>query len=70
MKSPKASSEKIRLPRKNAGLAELADFFDRHDGADLFDQGITAVDRDKSDLDQMLMRREAMTPSSGRDTAR
>ena len=46
----------IRLPRKNASYTELADFFDRHDGSDLLGKGITAVDRDRSDLDQMLLR--------------
>ena len=56
MKSSKPSSKKIQLPRKTASYTELADFFDRHDGADLFDQGITVVDRDRSDLDQMLLR--------------
>jgi hypothetical protein len=46
---------KIRLPRENASYTELADFFDRHDGTDLLDQGITEIDPDRSDLDRMLL---------------
>jgi hypothetical protein len=48
--------DKIQLPKKNASYTELADFFDRHDCADLLAKGITAVDPDTSDLDQMLLR--------------
>lgn len=44
----------IRLPRQTAGYTELADFFDRHDGTDLLDQGIVEVDVDRADLDRML----------------
>ena len=57
MKAPKAKSEaaRIRLPRKTASHAELSDFFDRHDGADLLEQGIMAVDPDHADLERMLL---------------
>jgi hypothetical protein len=56
MKAPKAKREaaKIRLPPKTASHAELSDFFDRHDGVDLLDQGIMAVDPDHEDLERML----------------
>jgi hypothetical protein len=57
MKATKAKREvsRIRLPRKTASHAELSDFFDRHDGADLLDQGIMAVDPDHEDLERMLL---------------
>jgi hypothetical protein len=45
---------RIRLPRQTASYKELADFFDRHDGTDLLDQGIMEVDRDSADPDRML----------------
>lgn len=45
---------RIRLPRRSAGYAELADFFDRHDAVDLLTQGVTEADPDRSDLDRML----------------
>ena len=51
--SPK--TKKIRLPRRNAGYGELADFFERHDGVDLVKQGIMEIDPDHEDLDKMLM---------------
>ncbi|MGA2593167.1 MAG: hypothetical protein ABSH32_24900 [Bryobacteraceae bacterium] len=44
----------IRLPRESASYTELDDFFDRHDGIDLLDQGITEIDPDRADLDRML----------------
>ena len=56
MKPPKVTSRTIPLPRKDAGFSELADFFDRHDASDLLDKGISAIDPDTSDLDQMLLR--------------
>ena len=56
MRPSKPASKSIRLPRKNASYTELADFFDRHDGSDLMARGITAIDPDRSDLDQMLLR--------------
>ena len=56
MRASKPVHKKIRLPRSNASYKELADFFDRHDGSDLLDQGITEFDPDRSDLDQMLLR--------------
>ncbi|HYW45014.1 MAG TPA: hypothetical protein VE959_19285 [Bryobacteraceae bacterium] len=46
---------RIRLPRKSAGYPELSDFFDRHDGTDLEDQGIMEVDPDRADLDRMML---------------
>jgi len=51
---PKKKSPRIRLPQRDAGYAELADFFDRHDGVDLLDQGIVEIDPDREDLDRML----------------
>ena len=56
MKPSKPAGKSIRLPGKNASYTELADFFDRHDGTDLMAKGITAIDPDRSDLDQMLLR--------------
>jgi hypothetical protein len=50
----KKKTGRIRLPRRTAGYNELADFFDRHDGTDLLDQGITEIDPDRADLDRML----------------
>ena len=56
-------SSRIRLPRNDASYAELADFFDRHDGVDLQDQGIMEIDPDRADLDRMLLEcREASKP--------
>src|SRR6266496_4830997 len=52
-KSPKKPT-RIRLPKKGATYAELSNFFDRHEGVDLIDQGITEIDPDRSDLDRML----------------
>ena len=43
------------MPRKDASYAALADFFDRHDGVDLQDQGIMEIDPDRADLDRMLL---------------
>jgi hypothetical protein len=51
----KNKPRRIRLPRKSASYAELSDFFDRHDGFDLLDQGITEIDPDREDLDRMLL---------------
>jgi hypothetical protein len=59
----KKKTARIQLPPANAGYRQLADFFDRHDGTDLLDQGITEVDPDRADLDRMLRRgREASQP--------
>ena len=44
----------IRLPRKDASYSELSSFFDRHDGVDLLEQGITEIDPDHEDLERML----------------
>lgn len=46
---------KIKIPRPNASYDELADFFERHDGVDLLDQGIMEIDPDTSDLEEMLL---------------
>ena len=56
MKSRQALKKprRIRRPRKIAGYEELDEFFDRHDGADLIDQGILEVDPDREDLERML----------------
>ena len=51
----RSGAARIRLPRKTASHAELSDFFDRHDGVDLLDQGIVAVDPDHEDLERMLL---------------
>ena len=56
MKPSKPGGKSLRLPGKDASYKELADFFDRHDGSDLLAKGITAIDPDRSDLDQMLLR--------------
>ena len=49
------ASRSIRLPRRNASYAELDDFFNRHDGAELLEQGIMETDPDREDLDRMLL---------------
>jgi hypothetical protein len=54
-KQTKNKSRRIRLPRKSASYAELSDFFDRHDGVDLLDQGIMEIDPDREDLERMLL---------------
>ncbi len=51
----KNKSRRIRLPRKRASYQELSDFFDRHDGVDLLDQGIMEIDPDREDLERMLL---------------
>jgi hypothetical protein len=51
----KNEAARVRLPRKGASHAELSDFFDRHDGVDLLDQGIMEVDPDHEDLQRMLL---------------
>ena len=51
----KNKSRKVWLPRKSASYAELSDFFDRNDGFDLLDRGITEIDPDREDLDRMLL---------------
>jgi hypothetical protein len=54
MKQPRLKEKRapIRLPRASASYTE--DFFDRHDGIDLLDQGITEIDPDRADLERML----------------
>jgi hypothetical protein len=44
----------LGLPKKDASYDELARFFDRHDGAERLRRGVTAIDRDHSDLERML----------------
>jgi len=51
----KNKSRRIRLPRKRASYQELSDFFDRHDGVDLLDQGVMEIDPDREDLERMLL---------------
>ena len=51
----KNRSRRIRLPRKRASYQELSDFFDRHDGVDLLDQGIMEIDPDREHLERMLL---------------
>src|SRR5438132_1339711 len=51
----KNKSGMMRLPRKRASYQELSDFFDRHDGVDLLDQGIMEIDPDREDLERMLL---------------
>ena len=51
----KARTPRIRLPRENASYEQLADFFDRHDGTALLEQGIMEPDPDREDLDRMLL---------------
>lgn len=48
------TAPRVRLPRKSAGYAELAAFFERHDAVDLLNDGVTEVDPDRADLDRML----------------
>ena len=56
MKRAKAkNASKIRPPRKSASYEELSQFFDRHDGVDLAEQGIMEPDPDRADLDRMLL---------------
>lgn len=67
MKAPKGRNEaaRIRLPRKDASHAELSDFFDRHDGVDLLDRGITEVDPDHEDLERMLLAKRCSPEGGG-----
>jgi hypothetical protein len=51
----KAKARRIALPRTSASYKELSDFFDRHDGTDLLDQGIVEIDPDREDLERMLL---------------
>jgi hypothetical protein len=55
MKAVARKKTRIRLPRMNAGYEELSNFFDRHDGVDLINRGITEVDPDHGDLERMLL---------------
>ncbi len=68
-KTPK-SIRRTRLPKPSASYTELEDFFNRHDGVELFEQSITEIDPHQEDLERMLleywsqpnMRREARQP--------
>ncbi len=51
----KGRTSRIRLPRKEASYAQLADFFDRHEGTELLREGIMEPDPDREDLDRMLL---------------
>jgi len=51
----KTKPRKMQLPLKGASYAQISDFFDRHDGADLLEQGITEIDPDRKDLERMLL---------------
>ncbi len=57
MKTRKTSSKskKIRLPRPDASYEELSDFFDRHDGIELLEQGIMEINPDQEDLERMRL---------------
>src|SRR5258708_5267090 len=46
---------RIKIPKARASYEQLADFFDRHDGVELIEQGVMAVDPDTSDLEAMLL---------------
>ena len=50
----KKRTARIRVPRNDASYTELSNFFDRHEGFDLLDKGIMAIDPDREDLDRML----------------
>jgi len=51
---PTKKAPGVRLPRRDASYAELADFFDRHDGIELLERGIMEIDPVREDLDRML----------------
>src|SRR6266508_3153842 len=51
----KTKSRRARCREKNASYAELLDLFDRHDGVQLLDRGITEIDPDREDLEGMLL---------------
>ena len=48
------ATRRTQLPRKGAKDEQLADFFDRHDAAELLAQGVMELDPDTRDLDRML----------------
>ena len=56
MKTARTTAKTIRVPKKDVTYEELADFFHRQNGADLLRRGITSVDPERSDLDEMLLR--------------
>ena len=55
MTKPSRKKQKIKVPGPKASYGQLADFFERHDGIDLLEQGIMEVDPDHSDLEAMLL---------------
>jgi hypothetical protein len=55
MRSPTPKARRrVRLPAKNASYAELDAFFDRHDAAELLEQGVVEIDPDRAELDRLL----------------
>ncbi len=55
VKKSRKSIRRIRLPKPGASYGELEDFFSRHDGVELFEQGVTEIDPYQEDLDHMLL---------------
>jgi hypothetical protein len=53
-RAPKVS-RKLRLPRRGAGYEELDRFFSQHEGTELVERGIMEIDRDRRDLERMLL---------------
>ncbi len=51
----KKKRRRIKLPGPEASYEELARFYETHDSVDLLEQGITEIDPDTSDMDQMLL---------------
>jgi hypothetical protein len=52
---PSKKAKRIRLPRRRASDAQLDDFFTRHDGTELVARGVMEIDRDREDLERMLL---------------
>ena len=53
--SKKKGPKTVRLPHRDASYTQLSDFFDRHDGVELQEQGVMEIDPDREDLDRMLL---------------
>ena len=59
--SKKKGPKTVRLPHRDASYTQLSDFFDRHDGVELQEQGVMEIDpdredrEDREDLDRMLL---------------
>ena len=47
--------QKIKVPGPHVSYDQLADFFEKHDGIELLEQGIMETDPDTSDLEAMLL---------------